>query len=114
MPSKDVAKRKLRMLIVGAFPRKPIREHGGILTSCRALLASSLPERMELILVDSFSTVPPPPFFHRFVRASARVVRTSFKLLFSKPDVALLFASPGSSFIEKTALALVARLLGVK
>ena len=105
---------KLRMLIVGAFPRKPIREHGGILTSCRALLRSSLPDRMQLILVDSFSAVLPPPFFHRFVRASLRIVLTTFRLLVSRPDVALLFASPGSSFIEKATIALIAKLLGVK
>jgi glycosyltransferase involved in cell wall biosynthesis len=103
------------MLIVGAFPAKSIPEHGGILTSCRVLLASSLPQRMELILVDSSSrTVPPPPYMQRLLPALARVILTLKHCIWSKPDVLLLFASPGPSFIEKSMMAALARLLGVK
>jgi glycosyltransferase involved in cell wall biosynthesis len=110
-----VAERKLRMLIVGAFPAKSIREHGGILTSCRALLSSSLPQRMELILVDSSSpTVPPPPYLNRLLRAVWRVTLAVKHLVRSSPDLILLFASPGPSFIEKSLVAAIARLLGTK
>jgi glycosyltransferase involved in cell wall biosynthesis len=110
-----VVKRKLRMLIVGAFPPKTIREHGGILTSCRVLLASSLPQRMELILVDNTSpTVPPPPYLRRLWRAGVRVFVTARHCVQSKPDAILLFASPGSSFFEKTIMAAIARLLRIK
>jgi len=110
-----VAERKLRMLIVGAFPPKSIREHGGILTSCRVLLASSLPQRMELILVDSSSrTVPPPPYLRRLLPALSRVLLTVKHCARSKPDVLLLFASPGPSFIEKSMMAAIARLFGIK
>ncbi len=109
------SKRQLRMLMVGAFPRQGIREHGGVLTLCRALLASSLPQRMELILVDSSSpTVPPPPLFNRLLRACLRVAITARRLVFSRPDVVLLFASPGASYIEKTFMAALARLLGIR
>jgi glycosyltransferase involved in cell wall biosynthesis len=107
--------RKLKMLIVGAFPAKDIKEHGGILTSCRVLLASSLPRRMDLILVDSSSpTVPPPPFLRRLVRAGGRIVTALWHFVWSRPDVALLFASPGASFIEKTIMAAIARVLGIE
>jgi glycosyltransferase involved in cell wall biosynthesis len=110
-----VAERKLRMLIVGAFPARRIREHGGILTSCRVLLASSLPQRMDLILVDSSSpTVPPPPYWHRLLRAGLRVSITLKHCIRQRPDVILLFASPGASFIEKSIMAAIARLLGIK
>src|SRR5579859_4358189 len=102
MSSKDVAKRKLRMLIVGAFPRKPIREHGGILTSCNALMGSSLPQRTQLILVDSCNyAVPPPPRLIRSWRACLRFILFMQRLIISRPDAALFFASPGASFLEK-------------
>jgi glycosyltransferase involved in cell wall biosynthesis len=110
-----VVKRKLRMLIVGAFPPKTIREHGGILTSCRVLLASSLPHRLELILVDNTSpTVPPPPYLRRLWRAGVRVLVTTRHCVQSKPDAILLFASPGSSFLEKSIMAAIARVLRIK
>lgn len=111
----DVADRKLRMLIVGAFPQQDLGLHGGILTSCRALMASSLPQRVELIAVDSSSpTVPPPPFLRRLIRAAARVVVTTKHIVWSKADALLLFASPGSSFIEKTVMCAIARLFGIR
>ena len=107
--------RKLRMLIVGAFPPTIIVEHGGILTSCRVLLSSSLPRRMDLTLVDSSSpTLPPPPFWNRLVRAAQRVTITVRHFVRARPDIVLLFASPGSSFLEKSITAFIARLFGVK
>jgi glycosyltransferase involved in cell wall biosynthesis len=110
-----VTDRKLRMLIVGAFPAQMIREHGGILTSCRVLLASTLPQRMDLILVDSSSpTVPPPPYLNRLLRAGVRVIVTLKHCLGARPDVMLLFASPGASFVEKTIMAGIGRMLGTK
>jgi glycosyltransferase involved in cell wall biosynthesis len=106
---------KLRMLIVGAFPPRHIREHGGVLTSCRVLLESSLPQRAELVLVDSSSTsVPPPPLLRRLPRALLRIAVTCWHFARSRPHVALLFASPGSSFVEKSLVAAVARVLGVR
>jgi glycosyltransferase involved in cell wall biosynthesis len=110
-----LADKKLRMLIVGAFPRRQIREHGGVLTSCRVLLDSSLPRRAELVLVDSSSpSVPPPPLARRFTRALLRVAVTCWHFARSRPHVALLFASPGSSFVEKSLIAAVARMLGIR
>jgi glycosyltransferase involved in cell wall biosynthesis len=110
-----VAEQKLRMLIVGAFPPESTREHGGILTSCRVLLASSLPRRMELILLDSSSpSVPPPPYLRRLLPAGLRIVRMIRHCMRSNLDVILLFASPGPSFIEKSLMAGIARLFGIK
>jgi glycosyltransferase involved in cell wall biosynthesis len=110
-----VAERKLRMLIVGAFPPESTREHGGIRTSCRVLLASSLPRRMELILLNSFSpTVPPPPYLLRLRPAAFRLLQMIRHCLRSNLDVVLLFASPGPSFFEKSLMAGIARLFGIK
>jgi len=110
-----VAERKLRMLIVGAFPPEGTREHGGVLTSCRVLMASSLPQRMELVLLNSFSpTVPPPPYLRRLLPATRRIILMVKHCLRSNLDVMLLFASPGPSFIEKSLMAAIARLFGIK
>lgn len=110
---KTTSKRKSRLLIVGAFPDREIGIHGGILTSCRVLLDSSLPDQADLILVDSSSpTVPPPPFLSRLVRACKRIVVATMHMFVSKPDATLLFASPGASFIEKTLVCGVGRLVG--
>jgi glycosyltransferase involved in cell wall biosynthesis len=106
---------KLRMLIVGAFPTRAIREHGGILTSCRALLGSSLPKRLDLVLLDSCApSVPPPPYLQRMLRAGGRIFIAAWRLMTAKPDVVLLFASPGGSFVEKSLMAAMARALGIK
>lgn len=103
------------MLIVGAFPPESTREHGGVLTSCRVLLASSLPQRMELILLNSFSpTVPPPPYLRRVLPAALRVILMIRHCMRSHLDVILLFASPGPSFIEKSLMAAIGRLFGIK
>ena len=103
------------LLIVGAFPEVPVNVHGGILTSCRTLMASSLPRRLRVTTIDSMSpTVPPPPFFSRLLRAVGRLFRTIFRIASARPDAVLLFASPGFSFVEKSAMGAVARLFGAR
>ncbi len=106
---------KLKMMIVGAFPKREIAEHGGVLTSCRILLASTLPERLNLTLIDSSSpTVPPPPFLNRLGRAGQRFIGVIINFLFARPDLVLLFSSPGASFIEKSILGAGAKVFGIK
>jgi hypothetical protein len=41
-----------RVLIIGAFPPPDSEIFGGIVTSCKVLLESSLPAQAELILLD--------------------------------------------------------------
>ena len=103
-----------RVLFVGAFPPPGSRVIGGMVTSCRALLASSFPERVDLVLLDSTQpSNPPPPFLSRLVRATARLRRFFRALRRERPDVVLLFVSSGASVVEKGAMAAYARRRGV-
>ncbi len=52
---------KPKILIVGAFPPPESKIFGGIVTSCKVLLASSLPDKADLTLIDSTQISNPPP-----------------------------------------------------
>jgi glycosyltransferase involved in cell wall biosynthesis len=103
-----------RVLFVGAFPSPGSTIFGGMVTSCRALLASTLPARVELDLLDStqFSN-PPPALPVRLVRAAVRFVRFVGRFEARRPDAVLLFVAVGASIVEKGAMAWYARLRGV-
>lgn len=103
-----------RVLVVGAFPSAGSAIYGGMVTSCRALLASTLPARVTLDLLDStqFSN-PPPPLPMRLVRAARRFVRFVARIEARRPDAVLLFVAVGASILEKGAMAWYARLRGV-
>jgi glycosyltransferase involved in cell wall biosynthesis len=103
-----------RILFVGAFPPSGSAIFGGMVTSCRALLASTLPARVRLDLLDStqFSN-PPPSLAMRFVRAANRFVRFVGRVESHRPDAVLLFVAVGASIVEKGAMAWYARLRGV-
>jgi glycosyltransferase involved in cell wall biosynthesis len=104
---------KPRLLIVGAFPPPEARIVGGVATSCRVLLASSLPQRAELVLVDTSQiSNPPPGFFVRLLLAVRRGLQFVWKFETTKPDAVWLFASPGASAVEKGVLGWYARLRG--
>lgn len=106
---------KLKMMIVGAFPDRKVQGHGGILTVCRILMESSLPRRVKLTLIDSSLTkLPPPTFVIRVARAGFRFIKVHYNYTFNRPDIVLFFASPGGSFIEKSILAVGARVFGIK
>lgn len=106
--------KKLKLLIVGAFPTQGRNIFGGIATVCRALLSTSFRDAFELVLVDSTQLSNPPPgivtrgtlAFVRFARYCQAVVR-------ERPDGVLLFAAIGASLIEKGAMAVVARAVGI-
>lgn len=103
-----------RVLFVGAFPpaRNPI--FGGMVTSCRALLESTLPERVELDLLDSTQISNPPPSLPvRLVLAMVRCARFVARFERRRPDVVLLFVSVGASVFEKGVMARYARLRGI-
>lgn len=106
--------RRPRVLFVGAFPPADRKVFGGMVTSCRALLRSSLPEHLDLDLLDTTQASHPPPPLH--VRALLAVKRFAiFVVRFSRqrPDAVLLFTSVGASVVEKGAMAWYARLHGV-
>ena len=106
--------RPVRVLFVGAFPPPGRAVFGGMVSSCRALLNSSLPQRVELDLLDSTQVSNPPPNLAiRFVLAVRRVGCYVWRFERRRPDAVLLFAAVGASLVEKGAMAWYARLRGV-
>ena len=85
-----------------------------MVTSCRGLLASSFPDRVELDLLDSTQiSVPPPSLPVRIAFAARRVAIYLWRLERRRPDAVLLFAALGSSLLEKSAMAAYARVRGI-
>jgi glycosyltransferase involved in cell wall biosynthesis len=85
-----------------------------MVTSCRTLLSSSFPARLDLDLLDSTQiSNPPPGFAVRLVRAARRFVQFIGRFERRRPDTVLLFVAVGASIVEKGAMAWYARLRGV-
>jgi glycosyltransferase involved in cell wall biosynthesis len=109
-----VTNARRRVLFVGAFPPPGSAVLGGMVTSCRILLASSLASRVDLDLLDSTQiSNPPPPFAVRLVRAAGKLMRFIGRFERRRPDAVLLFVAVGASIVEKGAMAWYARLRGV-
>jgi glycosyltransferase involved in cell wall biosynthesis len=103
-----------RVLFVGAFPPAGSVIFGGMVTSCRTLLASTFPARVNLELLDStqFSN-PLPGWPLRIALAARRFVRFVRAFEARRPDAVLLFVAVGMSIIEKGVMARYARMRGV-
>jgi hypothetical protein len=92
--------RKPRLLFVGAFPPLGGSVYGGNITDCKLLMESSFPAHVDVIRLDSTQrTVPPPPLIRRIVDGAARLGRFVREFHHGRPDVVLLFASAGLSFV---------------
>src|SRR5262252_9412363 len=106
--------RQPRILIVGAFPPADSKIFGGVVSSCRILLASSLPTRAQLTLVDTTqASNPVPPLLVRLWLAVPRFWRYVSAFERARVDVVLLFTAVGASVAEKGVMAWYARLRGV-
>lgn len=106
--------RRLRLLFVGAFPPPGREVYGGIVTLCRALLSSSLPERADLTLIDTTQSAhPPPPAPVRAWLALKRMCSYVSALERRRPDAVILFVAAGMSVADKGAMGWYARLRGV-
>lgn len=109
----ETASLPLHLLIVGAFPPPGSVIVGGIATSCRVLLESSLPKRARLTLVDSSqASNPPPGLVVRALRALRRLCVFVAEFESKRPQVVALFSSPGASTAEKGVMGWYARLRG--
>lgn len=103
-----------RVLFVGAFPPSGSKVFGGMVTSCRALLQSSLPQRVILDLLDTTQiSHPPPGFVTRLLLAVRRFAKFLRQFGRERPDVLMLFVAVGPSVVEKCAMAWYARMRGV-
>jgi len=102
-----------RVLFVGAFNTSNAAVRGGQLQACTSLLESSFATEIDLVLLDTTQiSVPPPPFFKRAAFAAARLLSGVRLLLLSRIDGLLVFCADGASFVEKGAMACIARLIG--
>lgn len=112
-PEPRSGERRSRLLFVGTFPPPGSAVQGGNAADCHALLGSSLPRRMELLLVDSSAGSGPQTLWRRLARAGKRIVRFVRLVHSARPDAVLLLASYGLGFVEKSLLALYARFFGI-
>lgn len=107
--------RRPLVMIVGAFPPSSNEVFGGMVTSCRALVRSSLPQVLDLDLLDSTQiSNPPPGFFVRLVLAAHRLGTYLARIHRRRHDAVILFTALGASVVEKGAMAWIARLYGAK
>jgi glycosyltransferase involved in cell wall biosynthesis len=105
---------RVRLLIVGAFPPSGRAVYGGMVTSCRALLRSSLTQRVDLALIDTTQSAhPPPPAPVRAWLALRRMVSYIAALEHRRPDAVILFVAAGMSVADKGAMAWYAQARGV-
>jgi glycosyltransferase involved in cell wall biosynthesis len=102
------------VLFVGAFPPPQRPVFGGMVTSCMALMDSSFPKRVDLVLLDTTQISNPPPSLPvRAARAGYRLAAYIWKFERRRPDAVMLFVAPGASIAEKGMMAWYARARGV-
>lgn len=103
-----------KVMIVGGFPSSTSKIFGGIVTSCKLLLDSSLKEHFSLVLIDTTQVSnPPPKLLVRLRLAISRFFYFVKQVWIVRPQAVLLFTSKGASLAEKGTMAWVARFLGV-
>lgn len=107
---------KKKVLFVGSFVEKAKDGSvGGQMYACKSLIASSLSEKVEWILLDTTGvSVPPPPLYIRLWFALFRILKFIWLLLYKRPDTTLIFSANGPSVYEKGSMVLIARLFGTK
>ncbi|MDC1004751.1 glycosyltransferase family 4 protein [Opitutales bacterium] len=105
--------KKLTILIVGAFPKPSNRViFGGVVSSCRALVSSTLVENFNLLLLDSTQkSNPAPSLIIRLPFAFKRLLVYCGKLWNERPDIVLIFTSSGFSLLEKGLMGRIALFL---
>ena len=105
--------KELTVLIVGAFPKPSNRViFGGVVSSCRALVSSTLVENFNLLLLDSTQkSNPAPSLIIRLPLAFKRLLVYCGKLWIERPDIVLIFTSSGFSLLEKGLMGRIALFL---
>lgn len=104
----------MRIVFVGPDPASPHIAHaGGQLTAASGFAAFAARRGVEIDWVDTAqSNFPVPPLRRRIGRAAARLVRFTRLIAAQDSAGAILFSAAGASFIERTLMAIIARLRG--
>ncbi len=105
-----------RIIFVGADPHSPHIAHaGGQLTASMGL--KDYAHRHDLLIdwVDTTqSNFPPPPLASRIVRGMGRLGRFTRLAMTRRYDGAILYGGSGASFFERSMMALVGRVVGLR
>lgn len=100
---------KNKIIIVGGFPKENSQIFGGIVTSCKSLIDSSLSSKFNIITIDSTQKSNPiPHFLVRLIYAAKRTFIYFYKILFYRPKVVILFPAIGASLFEKGVMSWIA------
>lgn len=86
--------------------------YGGVISSCRSLVSSSLADRFNLVLIDTTQrSNPAPSLIIRLPLAFKRLLVYCRKLWDERPDIVLIFTSSGFSLLEKGLMGRIALFL---
>jgi glycosyltransferase involved in cell wall biosynthesis len=105
---------KIKVLIVGAFPRKSKKLFGGQVSSCKALMKSSFIKKFSVTTLDStpaFNFLKLFPI--RLIFGLKRIAKFFLMMLINRPNVAIIFLANGFSAIEKGLMTRIAIILRV-
>jgi glycosyltransferase involved in cell wall biosynthesis len=100
--------------MVGAFPRKrEVGFAGGQLTMANEMMESSIPQRFEIVTLDSTQrTVPAPSLPVRALIGLGRFLKFVWLVAHPRIGAVVVVTADAASLIEKTVMLRVARLFG--
>lgn len=101
------------VLFVGGFPKNLDIVKGGQVSACDAIIKSPLSKHINLILLDTTQiTVPPPGFLIRLKYAFFRLIKYFKIFTISEVDAVIIFSAERFSFLEKSLMSIIAKMLG--
>jgi len=107
-------RRFMTLVFVGPDPASPHIAHaGGQLTATSGFAAFAAEQGIDIAWVDTAqSNFPVPPLRTRIARAFGRIIRFVRLIASRRSTGAILFAGAGVSFVERSLMAMLARLAG--
>ena len=108
------APKKAKVFIVGGFPPPTKKSYGGQVTACVKLLESLFCESHTVRTLDTTQiSNPPPHFLIKLLFAIKRLIFFNIHLVFTRPDVTIIFLGAGTSALEKGVMVSCSRLFRV-
>lgn len=105
---------KVKVLIVGSFPKKNKNIYGGQFSSCNTLINSTFSKKFNVSTLDStitYNFLKIIPI--RLLFGLKRIAYFFLIMLFNRPDVAIIFFANGFSAIEKGIMARISILFQI-